>query len=270
MSPTKGVSMTRVELRPGTGGRRWAKLRPITGEDEMGLDPAESGAGNVLLSRLLVDSGATVGPDLLPALTVTDRDRLLAGVYRKEFGDRIDGIAPCSRCGEQFEFSFSLNALVDHLTQGSGAAAEGPDGDGFYRLQDGIRFRLPTVRDVDEVGKLPVETAVGALLDRCVAEPLESQRRDAVQAAMEQVAPILNLDIESTCPHCAMVQGVAFNLETYLLRALAQERRFLTHEIHRLAFSYGWSLRDILCISREDRRNLVRRIEAESPSGAQG
>ena len=264
--------MTRVELRQSVAGRRWAKLRPLTGEDEMALDPAGSGAANALVARLLDDSQGTIGPDCLKALSVTDRDRLLAAIYRFEFGDRIVGVAACGHCGDEFEFDFSLGALLTHQDHGSNSAVR--DEDGLYRLADGCRFRAPTLGDMEEVAKLPIDAATGALLDRCLEAPVAGWSRDAVQTALEQVAPILNVDIESRCPHCEVKQDVAFNLESYLLRALAQDRRFLTHEIHRLATSYGWSLRDILSLSRGDRRSLVRRVEAEwaaaSGSGALG
>mgnify|MGYP003577260880 CR=1 FL=1 len=262
----------RVELRQSVAGRRWAKLRPLTGEDEVSLDLADAGAANALLARLLDGSGVTVGPECLMALSVTDRDRLLAAIYRMEFGDRIVGVATCSNCREEFEFDFSLDALLTHQDHGSEQAVR--EGDGFYRLADGCRFRAPTLGDMEEVAKLPIDTAIRALLDRCLEAPAAERSRDAVQAALEQVAPILNIDVESQCPHCESTQGVAFSLESYLLRVLAQERRFLTHEIHRLALSYGWSLRDILSLSRGDRRSLVRRVEAEwaasSGSGSLG
>ncbi len=257
--------MMRVELRQSVAGRRWAKLRPLTGDDEMAVDPADAGAANALLMRLLEGSDAAIGPDCLMALSVADRDRLLAAIYRVEFGDSIVGVAACGHCGEEFEFNFSLNALLAHQDRGSDQVVR--DGDGFYRLADGCRFRAPTLGDMEEVAKLPIDTAIGALLDRCLEVPVAGRSRDAVQAALEQVAPILNIDVESQCPHCGATQSVAFNLESYLLRVLAQERRFLTHEIHRLAVSYGWSLRDILSLSRGDRRSLVRRVEAEWAAG---
>jgi hypothetical protein len=253
--------MTRVKLRESVAGRGWAKLRPLTGEDEMTLDLDDTGAANMLLRRLLADSSTTVGPQCLPSLSVTDRDRLLAEIYRAEFGDRVVGVVACAHCGEEFEVDFSLNDLLTHQEHGSDGGTR--DGEGFYCLGDGSRFRAPTLGDMEEVAKLPIDAALGALLDRCIAAPVAGTGREAIQAALEQVAPILNVDIGSQCPHCLTTQNVPFDLESYLLRALAQERRFLTHEIHRLAVSYGWSLRDILSLSRGDRRSLVRRVEAE-------
>jgi hypothetical protein len=261
--------MLHVELRQGHGGRHWAALRALTGADEMVLDPADPGAGNVLLSRLLVAApGPTVDPKCLSALTIADCDRLLAAVYQKEFGDEIDGIVACTGCGEKFEFNFALSSLIAHLSEGGAAGAAGPDAEGFYTTSDAIRFRPPTVRDLDEVAGLPAEEAVTVLVDRRLAEPADTEAYTRLQAAMERLAPILSLDIETTCPHCAAVQSLAFSLENYLLQALAQERRFLTHEIHRLAISYGWGLHEILGLSREDRRSFVRHIEYEAAQWA--
>jgi hypothetical protein len=263
--------MTRVALTTGLSGPRWARLRPLTGEDEMGLEPDEPSACNLLLARLLVasseagtDAGAVAGTHGFAALSVADRDRLLAAVYRAQFGDRVEGITRCGACAEGFEFGFSLTELIASLDAGRRIRATGPDPDGYYRLPDGTRFRVPTVCDLEACATVPPGTAARALLERCIADPSRPFRRRAVESAMERIAPVLSVDVQAACPHCGRAQKVAFSLEEFLLRSLARERRFLTHEIHRLASAYGWSLGDILRMSREDRRSLVRRVEAEA------
>jgi hypothetical protein len=49
----------------------------------------------------------------------------------------------------------------------------------------------------------------------------------------------------------------------YLLRALAYEKQFLIHEVHRIALAYGWGYDEILSLTREDRRGFVRLIETD-------
>lgn len=260
--------MTRVALTTGSSGQRWVRLRPLTGEDEMGLEPDEPSAGNLLLARLLVASSeasadAGGGAHGVAGLSVADRDRLLAALYRAQFGDRVEGVTRCGACAEGFEFGFSLGELIDSLDAGRRRVRD-PDTDGYYRLRDGTRFRVPTVRDLEACATVPAGTAARALLERCLADPSRPFRRRAVESAMERIAPVLSVDVQAACPHCGRAQKVAFSLEDFLLRSLARERRFLTHEIHRLASAYGWSLGDILRMSREDRRSLVRRVEAEA------
>ena len=261
----------RVELHAGYSRGRWAYLRPLTGHDELALDVDSIYVGTWLLERLLTDGpGAAVAPASLGTLDMGNRDRLLAAVFSACFGDRIDGITSCANCSAEYEFNFTLNALAEHLAEHQEPSgpirAEGPDDDGFYRTE-GMRFRLPTVADVDAVRALPPDQAVSALLLHCVDAGTDSVDENAIQRAMEQLAPSLDLDIDTNCPNCGQPGSIAFSLEAFLLQALAQERRFLTLEIHRLATAYGWSLSDILSLSRDDRRTLVRQVEREHLAG---
>jgi hypothetical protein len=260
----------RVELYSRNSRGRWAYLRPLTGHDELALDADSIRGGTWLLERLLTDGpDAAVAPASLPTLDMGSRDRLLAALFSACFGDRIDGITACANCRAEYELSFELNALAEHQAPSGPIRAEGPDDEGFYRLED-MRFRLPTIADVDAVRALPPDQAVSALLHRCVDAATDSVDESEIQQAMDQLAPSLDLDIDTNCPHCAHPTTIAFSLEAFLLQALAQERRFLTLEIHRLAAGYGWSLADILSLSRDDRRTLVRQVERERFAGGEG
>jgi hypothetical protein len=253
----------RVELQRGDSRWGWAYLRPLTGHDELALDAESGQAGNWLLRRLLDDrSDAALGPDGLDSLDMHNRDRLLAEIFRACFGENVDGISRCTHCGEEFEFHFTLGSLTGRRTEATAPMAEGPDAEGYYRLE-GTRFRLPTVADLEAVGDLPADQAVTALLARCAEAGEDSEGGDAIQEAMEQLSPSLDLDIEASCPHCERAATISFSLEAFLMRALSQERRFLTIEIHRLATAYGWGLGEILGLSRDDRRTLARLAEHE-------
>ena len=245
-------------------------LRPLTGRDELMLDPDMPSAGSRLVDRLLVAaSGAAAGPGSLPQLSVSDRDRLLAGLYRAAFGAGIELVAACDQCSEKLEVAFTLDALLANQTPQQPADIEGPDQEGFYRLASDIVFRPPMVADLDAVTHLPAEAAIAALLARCAPGAASETAIDAVQQGMDAVAPVLDIDIATACPHCQQPQGVPFSLERHLIDLLAQERRYLTHEVHCLARAYGWALDDILDLSRDDRRTLVRLVAAErEPRGA--
>jgi hypothetical protein len=255
----------RVDLAPAATGTAWAVLRPFAGHDELALDPADPAAGSTLLGRLLQSlHGAAAGRAGLGALSVADRDRLLAALFAAWFGNAVELLAACRDCGEGFALAFDLEALRTSQTMPD-ARLEGPDEQGFFVLDRRLRFRPPTLDDVEAVTHLPEDVAVDALLQRCV-DGLAAGDAALVQEAMAQVAPVLALDIATRCPHCAAAQDVPFSLEAHLLGLLAQERPFLTHEIHLLARAYGWSLGEILQLSRDDRRTLVRLCEAEQAS----
>jgi hypothetical protein len=149
------------------------------------------------------------------------------------------------------------------LEDGAGARATGPDEEGIYTLPDGRRFRLPTADDQYSIIGLEVEKAADALLGRCMVEgdPMESP--EIIQTAMDEVGAVLDLHLEAACPKCGALQSVRFDIQTYLLHALAYEKRFLNHEVHRIAMAYGWGHKEILSLTREDRRAFVRLIEAD-------
>lgn len=252
----------RVALNPGVPGGTFAVLRALNGHDELALNPTVLGSGSALVGRVLVGTpGTSVAPETIGCITLADRDRLLAAIYRSCYGDAVEAVTTCGGCHERFEVSLSLEQL---LAQQSGRAPDGvsgPDDDGFFRLDDGTRFRPPTIADLEAVASLSASPAAEALLTRCVPGAAEAAER--VQAALERLAPLLDVDLDAACPACAAPATVRFSMEAFLLRALANERRFVTPEVHTLAMAYGWGLDEILRLGREERRTLVRLVDAE-------
>jgi hypothetical protein len=126
-------------------------------------------------------------------------------------------------------------------------------------------------RDEYAVAGLAAEEAERALLERCVVAAGEGGTAfdasgldaSAVQEALEQLAPMLDLDLNARCPECGQDQSFHFNIQSYLLGALLGERRQLAAEVHRLAMAYGWSLHDILSLERAERRTFVALVETE-------
>lgn len=259
--------MLEVALRPGIQGGKWAYLRPLSGHDEAFIQVTGSVDPVAFLDRLLIEvPGTTVGPGKAKELAVCDCDRLYMSLYLSYFGEKIEAIGTCRECREPFELSFSLPELIQDLEGGTEANATGPDEEGIYTLPDGRRFRLPTANDQQRVKELDPEKAVAALLVHCVVEGDPREDPDLIQAAMDKVGAVLDLDLDAACPKCGISQAVRFDIQTYLLRALAYEKRFLIHEVHRIAMAYGWEYGEILWLTREDRRAFVRLIEADRKS----
>ena len=204
-------------------------------------------------------AGASVGPGEADLLAVADRDRLLAALYRTCFGDRIESVFSCRACGERFEFGFLVSDVEARAMRSP--ATKVPNAEGYFTLDDGVRFRLPTVADLKAVAGLNSREALATLRRRCIRD-CEGADLDAIDAAMENAGPLLSCDLEAQCPHCGGNEIIRFDLERHLLTALAAERRYLTREIHVLASAYHWPLSEIASLAREDRRALVRHVEA--------
>jgi hypothetical protein len=85
---------------------------------------------------------------------------------------------------------------------------------------------------------------------------------------LEAVAPLLDVDVVARCPECEAEQPVGFDIQSFLLERLLNERPRLLQEIHLIASSYGWTLPDILALPRDHRRVLAAAVEDERAHAA--
>jgi hypothetical protein len=260
------MSLFEVPITPHSGGPRYALLRELSGREEAFATEPSPLVASELVGRLLAGAPADVW-----SLGVCDRDRLIAELYTRCYGDRIDATAPCRECGKSFAIGFSLDELLAGRVPSRPDGVEGPDEDGTYRLDGGCRFRLPTAADERAAALSPAEDAVRILLERCVVEGEIDASADALEQALEQLAPVLSLDLPARCPHCGLEQQVPFDMAQFFLLALMRERPLLTREVHYLASAYHWSHSEIIGLPRSERRAYVALVLAErAPPGAEG
>jgi hypothetical protein len=244
-------------------GGAWAGLRELCGYDEESVEGTDTVTAIQLLDHLLVDRpGTTIGPGNAAKLTATDRDRLLAAIYARTYGSRIESTIQCLYCNEPFDLDFDLYEILDGLDAAKGTMATEETKD-VFTLPDGRQFRLPTGEDEFAVCHLPADKAESELLARCLLKNNLGVESEDIQAAMQEIAPVLDLELNALCPECGRSQHVRFDMQSYLLSALAAERVQLTLEVHRLAMAYGWNLQDILALPRSQRRTYVALVENE-------
>ena len=246
------------------GAGRMARLRELTGRDEYSVVDASTAKAIALIAALL-DEGTANDTDPIRAtdLVAADRDRLLATVYERAFGDRIESTLTCARCGQPFDVDFSLRQLMESINERAATVAPALLQNGRVETADGLRFRLPTGHDELAVAGLPLSEAELSLLQRCAEGDWPNDQK-TFDSLLEQVAPLLDLELVARCAECGHVHKIEFDIQTYVLGAIAAERRRLLAEVHRIAKAYGWPLDSILALTRSDRRFLVDLIENES------
>jgi len=250
----------RLERYPG---KPWVRVRDLCGHDEQAVGGADTLTALQLLDRLFVEAPGAPVPVQAAKLTAADRDRLLVEIYVRVYGPRVESTVDCAACGEPFDLAFSLPELLDSLWQDVERAQIDVNPEGTYGLPDGRRYRLPTGEDEGAIWGLSPEAAQRELLARCVVEGDPTVDPDAVQQAMREIAPVLDLDLDAGCPECGASQPVHFDLQSYLFSALMAERQQFTYQVHLLAAAYGWSLGEILRLTRSDRQTYAALIEAE-------
>jgi hypothetical protein len=251
------LSTEQVPLRHRRrGAPAVAALREPCGRDEMAVDGVDTRAALALLDRLL---GGAAAPQACQ-LCAADRDALLAALHRECWGDQIVSTLTCVACGKRFDLSFELSAVQCQLA----AAKDGSwraSGDGRVLGPD-ASFGVPSGEEELEAAGRGAREGAAWLAAGCGAT---AGAIDVASAALESAAPIIDLELLARCADCGHEQAAHFDLQSFVMQRLFGERETLLSEIHLLAAGYGWSLREILSLSRSTRRSLTARVlEARS------
>jgi hypothetical protein len=255
------------------GWRRDVALRPLSGHDEMFL--AEEGAALAPAARasaLLVRCLDRLGPctavtlDNVRALTIGDRDALLLHLRRLTLGDRmiLELICPDPGCGERMDLDLRVSELLVPPYAQPAETHEtilGPC-EASYR----VRFRLPTAGDQELAAACVADEAAAgmSILRRCVLAVDESPSGVEIgelptsiaadlSARMAALDPQAELLLNLTCPDCGVSFRSELDIADYLFTELADRRRDLYRQVHRLAFHYHWSEDAILGMSQSRR-----------------
>jgi hypothetical protein len=238
-------------------------VRELTGRDERRVSGTSTKDALDLIEAVLVPSPGESGSLSAEDLVAADRDRILTELYVRAFGDRIESTLCCECCGIRFDIDFSLRELTATVEQRPHNREYESVEPNLFEAVGGWRFRLPNGREECAIAGFDRATAQAALLDVCVAETESRPDITDLQIALEEVAPLLQLELTAFCPDCERTHLVQFDIQTYLLRSLLNEEGRRIHEIHRLAAAYGWSLDEILSLTRSERRKLVELVEDE-------
>ena len=248
--------MHRLTLSLPSLGSRVLFLRALDGHAELIAEVGDPTAPNRLIQHLLADP--TGVPTRIEALLETWRDRALAALFEREFGNAVDARATCSKCGEGFAFGFSLGPVLEAQAEAAAATQLRLDEEGWWDLNGAARLRPPTLGDL--AAHADPASLLGALSEGKIS-------RKKAEALLDAAAPILAIDLSTECPHCGEGQVVEFEIGSYLVEALAAERPLLLRETHLIAARYGWSHEAIMALPRADRRAYAQLIISERAAG---
>lgn len=259
------ASTERIHIRHAAPPPRSARLRELQGHDELAVCGVDTHAAVELLDRVLDAGAAGVdGAGSAATLSASDRDGALAALHRARWGDRIVASLACTGCGAMNDLSFQLSTLQRQLWQ----AAEPTRAVAPRALDDaqGGHWRLPGADDEDAAAQLGVVAGRAQLL-ALVCSDMQPDAQAALLAdpqtageRLEALAPLLDVDLEARCTECGHTQLARFDIQSFVLQRLLDEREAVLGEVHALARGYGWSLHEILSLPCSLRRSLVQRL----------
>jgi hypothetical protein len=229
----------------------------------------EDGAAQLPVRRALILLAAACpekSADEWAKATIGERDRRLLSLREQLFGERLEALATCPNCAERLELGFSTRDLC---TPASAIREPLPiDIDGYQ-----VKCRLPTSADLLEAAGSASSDARELLMQRCVTaarhgatvEPagLPPAVLQAAMAEMLDADPQAEIRVALDCPACGHQWGMDFDVLSYLWSEIDDWAPRLLHEVHALAYAYGWSERDILTMSAWRRRRYLDMLAGE-------
>ncbi len=226
-------------------GRRWGArderrksplaLRPMTGHEEEIVESRRGEANtaalcNEILARCLVLPGADVrsARARVRALLVAERDAALCELRRISLGSHIKSRVFCPSCGEENAVDFDLGTLPIAVPETKETIEVSVEGD--IR----VTLRLPTAGDQEDLLDEGLEgdsQRRSFLLSRAIARYGEREGpfdyefaralpigvRNALESALEQVIPDLDLSMVVSCHICAHGFSAPFDVASFFL-----------------------------------------------------
>ena len=220
-----------------------------------------------------------VTEDVVRNLLVGDRQFLLLKLREITFGQTIQAVINCSRpdCGAQLDIDFSTENIP---------VTRSPQRQPFHEMilsaqagREPVTFRLPNGHDQERIAHLAEQNetlAEDLLLSRCIQSigplslpeleqiaALPASAKTEIEEEMDRLAPKVSLTMEAFCPECERRFSADFDLQEFILRELHTQLDLLFKEVHYLAYHYHWSEKEILGMTRENRRRYIEILSDE-------
>ncbi len=226
------------------------------------LDIWERGQGRGPVERALLLLAAAfpdLGDDAGAGLSIGERDTAVLRLRHATFGSRLPGEMSCPACNGQLEFQLDTEHFLSELP----ARTERE-----LTSADGLRFRLPTSRDLFAVAYCEnAATAARKLLQLCcldarAPEDWSPALLDEVEALFGKVEAAANIELKFHCASCGHAWADHLDICGYFWEELEQRAQRLLDEVHRLARAYAWDEQRILALGDARRAAYLARCDA--------
>lgn len=191
--------------------------------------------------------------NLLECLSETDcdwrnaplyqRDQALAALFYQLFGDSIQSRAVCENCHQPYQVDFLLSELSAAVIS--------------KREKEAETFKLPTVEMINRANKDEIQLLALMFED---SANIPEQKDATFWEMVERQNPILDLDLDSTCPNCEGANVTRYSHVHFFARRLQMTLSTLLDEIHLIASNYHWTKDEICQLGASTRAGLVARI----------
>jgi hypothetical protein len=198
-------------------------------------------------------------PDNVAMLSIGARDAWLWQVRARLFGPRVACCMECPACASPLQFELDARQAARRRA-GSGFASDEIDSAGFH-----VRFRALTSGDLlDTEGLSDVAAIRGGLVERAILNSRRGNESIAISDLPTEVIEAVGrrlteadgaeLLLDLKCAVCGHAWQEPFDILSFFWSEVSRSAKRLLHEVHVLAWAYGWSEADILSMSPARRR----------------
>jgi hypothetical protein len=220
--------------------------------------------GGVDLLRATLPSGELESLDDWP---LARRQATLLRLRCATFGPTLRAAMDCPQCADRLEFELDGRELLQLPGADSPAHRDAATSEAAIEVR-GIRFRLPTSRDLGSLREIGDErTAVERIASRCCLDsPVPNVWPEDLIAELderlEKMDPLGSLRLALECPGCHSVWDQAFDIGRYFWEEVELRAKTILAQVHRLARGYGWSEKEVLTMSVARRRAYLELLSA--------
>ncbi len=225
-----------VEVVMALARGRIADVRPRPfGADVADLDVDFDDARVQVAARVLA---RCLGCDerAVQALVVQERILLLLGISEISVAEPVEAHLSCT-CGHVAVVELATAELVRFASERQREELVVRDGDAAATL------RLPTgddqLRWAGHATSQDLQLAV--LQDLVVDGELSDELAPLADELLSEVDPLIELQVDSTCPSCGAVVSRQVDVERIALTRLRHARRILLEQVHAIAARYHWT-----------------------------
>jgi hypothetical protein len=234
----------------------------------------ERGSGSLPLERGMLALGLALpqaSHEGLADWPLGRRNSALTQLHCACFGPSLQGQVHCPSCGEVLEFQMDGQSLLDeHAASHSWLMVVEDDtpADTAAVNVRGRSFRLPTTRDLAiAIGEADPRRAATRLISSCQieADDAEDWTDEDIEEIGEKMAsadPMAEIRLAFICAQCGHQWQENLDIVGFLWMEIEARARRLLMDIHRLAWAYGWTERDILSLSESRRRLYLELVDA--------
>lgn len=203
-------------------------------------------------------------------LPIGVRDILIFKIRKELLGDEMTGYTSCPQCGEKVEWK------MKYLDFGFPFEPGIPDKI-YHSFQKGryrITYRLPNSSDSFEMLKNRNNSDnYNYLISECIQEVILNKKavqnaelpNDILEKVFEQMElkdEFANIRISVVCPACKNQWESIFDVVDYFWMEVNSLTNRILSEIGILAYSFGWSEKEILDLTPERRRTYIEMLNA--------